>query len=269
MENMNKIWKINFIDGEDSRIKFTVHTLDDEEPIHEHEFIEIEYIAKGKIMHSINFEEEICNEGDFLFFYVGDKHAFKTVDETSIIINIAFDPKILGDMLLYNFIPMDKKIKNIIKLPEEEKKHCVDILYFMQQEDKNRREGYVRVLHGLLQVLVCILMRYGEYKEKYDDRIKQIIQNIEENPLIDIVTLSEKAGYCKDHVSRIFKDAVGMTVKEYINKKKMLKAYELLKNSNLSIEKIMEIIGIYNKTHFYNKFKKEFGKTPGEARKRM
>ena len=127
----------------------------------------------------------------------------------------------------------------------------------------------MRVLHGLLQVLVCILMRYGEYKEKYDDRIKQIIHNIDENPLIDIVTLSEKAGYCKDHVSRIFKDAVGMTVKEYINKKKMLKAYELLKNSNLSIEKIMEIIGIYNKTHFYNKFKKEFGKTPGEARKRM
>ena len=49
----------------------------------------------------------------------------------------------------------------------------------------------------------------------------------------------------------------------------MEEAKTMLTNTDLSIIQIMETLGFTNSTHFYELFKKQYGQTPGEYRKRQ
>lgn len=104
-------------------------------------------------------------------------------------------------------------------------------------------------------------------KKNFDDRIVKILKLIDQDCTINVTEIAAECGFCNNHVSKIFKEAMGISIKEYINKKRMEIAYNLAKNTDMSIEGIMEKIGLNNRTHFYNLFKKYVGKTPGQLRK--
>jgi YesN/AraC family two-component response regulator len=229
--------------------------------------MEIVYIIKGRTKQVINGKDYDCEEGDFLFFYVGDKHGFEPIGETSLI-NVAFDPKLMHHMELNRYFPIDKKIDCVVKLPRDDRIRAVSILRMMQYEYKSQKEGYICIVQNLLQSLVCILLRYGYYKSNFDERVQEMMRIITENCNISINEIVNVMGYSGGHLSRIFKTATGISIKDYINKSKMLKAYDLVKETGLSVEKVMEMVDLSNKTHFYKLFNKYIGKNPGECRKK-
>lgn len=69
-----------------------------------------------------------------------------------------------------------------------------------------------------------------------------------------------------NYVGRIFKHYEGLSVAEYINRFRLSKAREMLEREDLSINEIMERVGIVNQSYFYKLFKKQFGTTPKEYR---
>ena len=70
----------------------------------------------------------------------------------------------------------------------------------------------------------------------------------------------------KDYLSRIFKEETGMSIVDYIIKKKMNVACELLSTTNLSVSKVAECIGYTHMPYFSKLFKKETGMAPNEYR---
>ena len=81
---------------------------------------------------------------------------------------------------------------------------------------------------------------------RYIDRNYSEINNIKE--------ISEKLSYSEYYLAHIFKEKVGVTIKQYITEKKIAEAYNLIKNSNLSITEISDKLGYHNPTFFFTEF---------------
>jgi AraC-like DNA-binding protein len=62
---------------------------------------------------------------------------------------------------------------------------------------------------------------------------------------------------------------VGVSPMIYISRWRMAKAYQLLKNSNLSIEGIADGIGFSNTRTLSHAFKEYYGETPSQFRKKL
>ena len=71
------------------------------------------------------------------------------------------------------------------------------------------------------------------------------------------------------YLSRIFKNETGMTFNDYINKLRMEAALKLLKDNNLTMNDVSEMIGYGNTSYFLKKFKEFYGCTPTEYRKKQ
>ena len=261
---MSKKFEKDMLD-EQTGISILVSGGDDEEE-HYHEFMEIQYIEKGKIKQIINDKEYICKTGDFMFFYEGDKHSYFILEKTKLL-NVIFSSSLLDEMKLNKYFPMQKKIESKVNLPINETQWLISLIKIMQKENLTRHEGFQYILNNCLQTIVCILLRHGYSDDKFDDLTKKIINMIEEDCAISVADIARQCNFCPNYVSQIFKKNVGMTLKQYAIKKRFMKAYQLIKSTDLSVEQVMGMVNLSNKTHFYRMFKTYFGKTPKEVRK--
>jgi AraC-like DNA-binding protein len=75
------------------------------------------------------------------------------------------------------------------------------------------------------------------------------------------------AGMSPSHFSRTFRKVVGMSYQEYVNRKRIAKAKELLRTSPQSIAEIAAYVGFADNTGFGRIFKKVTGHTPSAYRK--
>lgn len=96
--------------------------------------------------------------------------------------------------------------------------------------------------------------------------VKSYIQNHYAQP-IKLEDMSEMAGFNAAYFSTMFKKETGQTLTEYILSVRMDKAKELLKNKEIKINDIPELIGIGDAKYFSRQFKKVNGLTPSQYRK--
>lgn len=107
--------------------------------------------------------------------------------------------------------------------------------------------------------------------DKYKKNIMQIIAYVEEH-LAQKVTLkmiAEAFGMSESYLSRTFKNETGMNLIGFINERKMKKAKELLKDDNYMIKDVAMQVGIDDQFYFNKVFKKSFGISPSEYRKKL
>ncbi len=99
--------------------------------------------------------------------------------------------------------------------------------------------------------------------------MENILQFINNN--IEKVTLSsaaEEFHVTSAHLSRLFKDNMGINFSDYVSDIKLIKASELMKeNTDLSIVDIANKLGYNTPSYFSSKFRDKFGVTPGMYKK--
>ena len=69
------------------------------------------------------------------------------------------------------------------------------------------------------------------------------------------------------YFSYVFKQITGRTFTEYLNYLRIMKAKELLTNSNKTVSGISYEVGFNDPAYFDRVFKKEVGMSPGKYRK--
>ncbi|HHW48168.1 MAG TPA: response regulator [Clostridiaceae bacterium] len=91
---------------------------------------------------------------------------------------------------------------------------------------------------------------------------KIIIENYRE----DITTkyLSDRLFLNQDYLGRIFKGETGMTVSDYVNKVRVKKAMELLKNPKYMVYEVARMVGFSDQHYFSTVFRKVTGLTPSQ-----
>ena len=99
-------------------------------------------------------------------------------------------------------------------------------------------------------------------------KLKEIIQEDYANPELTVKELASRMNFSINHVRKIFKEVTGGSVSDYINEYRYIKAKELLLETDLTVTKISESIGITNTNYFFTLFKKYSGLTPSQFRRR-
>lgn len=79
------------------------------------------------------------------------------------------------------------------------------------------------------------------------------------------ITLETLAHHCHLHpnyLCALFKSYTGQTLFDYLVRFRVETAAQLLKNEELSISSVCELVGIHSESHFYRKFKEIMGISP-------
>lgn len=85
---------------------------------------------------------------------------------------------------------------------------------------------------------------------------------------IDLNAISELLNMCPSHISNLFKKETGINFSSYLTEVRMESAKHLLQNSDTLIYEIAEATGYSNSGYFGKVFKKYFGITPEEYKKK-
>ena len=104
-----------------------------------------------------------------------------------------------------------------------------------------------------------------------DPRVRIVIDFMKANlqRKISLTDLAHEVNLSAAHVSRLFSIETGIPPSEYLIRLRMEKARHLLLTSLLSVKEIMAMTGYGNRGHFLQHFKRYFGLTPSEYRRRV
>lgn len=122
-----------------------------------------------------------------------------------------------------------------------------------------------------LSVFLQTVCRYVEERKNSHnvalrDQVLKLIDEHYRDGNLSLATLAEMCSVNPSYLSRFFKEQVGMTISDYINKYRIEKAKELLVREGTRQKLIAEQVGFCSITTFIRTFKKLEGVTPGMYR---
>ena len=81
--------------------------------------------------------------------------------------------------------------------------------------------------------------------------------------------LAQQAGISTNYFRTIFKERTGITIYDYTTQIRLEKAKELLKDERQKVKDIGVMVGYESSAHFGSLFRKKFGMTPNEYRRKI
>jgi YesN/AraC family two-component response regulator len=105
-------------------------------------------------------------------------------------------------------------------------------------------------------------------QKSYSLPVQKVITCIDTDITADLSlkTLAGILNVNSSYLSTLFKKETGITLTEYVNKKRVERAKLLLKNGNVQIQTVAQNCGILDVNYFTKIFKKHTGVTPREYR---
>ncbi|MEU6079919.1 helix-turn-helix transcriptional regulator [Streptomyces sp. NPDC047108] len=85
---------------------------------------------------------------------------------------------------------------------------------------------------------------------------------------LDLDAVAAHAGYSRFHFVRAFKAVYGQTPGQYLSRRRIERAEELLRTADLSVTEICTLVGFSSLGTFSTGFKKQTGLTPSEYRRK-
>lgn len=131
----------------------------------------------------------------------------------------------------------------------------------------------IHSLEAAMQFMPHIVKTYCRLVKKhstneYSSLVQKVIIKIDGDLTADLSlsSLAKMSNVSPSYLSGIFKREVGQPLTEYVNKKRIENAKNLLKSTNLQIQTVAQHCGILDLHYFSRMFKKYAGKTPTEYR---
>ena len=142
-------------------------------------------------------------------------------------------------------------------------------LIFLHTENHASKDIFVDMM--MRELIIRILQTetfktYNEHHELWitDNRIAFVIDFIKKNLHLQmsVKLLSDKACMSESTFFRIFKNMMGISPVEYINKERINLAVRLLRDPNIKIKEVMLQCGFESRSYFNRLFKSRFNSTP-------
>lgn len=264
-------------------IQYTTETRN--EDIHTHSFIELVYVIRGSCVHIIDGREYPMTDGCLLLINYKQKHSF-IINKQATYVNILIKPEIFGENLVQNdgmfsmlslkdFAEFRHTIHRdncFLKFDDPQKQRIEDIIAFMGEELDRAEEGYRLTVRSALHILFTMIFRKMSLPMKSEiysinmELLSYISVHCGEH--ITLERLARDCNYSPSHFSRAFKKFAGMTLTEFLDNVRMEKAKYLIESTQLPIGEIIANVGYGNPSRFHTLFKKKYGETPLQYRKR-
>lgn len=267
--------------SEEQLISIRKHTRFIEFPEHKHNYIEFNYVYKGKLTERIYDKKIDLQEGEIIFLNKDITHAIDRSSENDIIINFIIRPEffdfILGlsenDNIIFNFLLKSMYLNN----------NNGEYLYFKVSDEKYIQEILEKVITEiyspsimsstsiklLVGLLIVELIKNPDKIEAYSKdthenlMIFKVLKYIDNNyataTLFEISQILNQPHY---KISKLIKKHTNMTFKSILQEKRLNVAQQLLNETDISVVEIISLVGYENLTYFYKIFKAKYGYTP-------
>lgn len=284
---MYKFEKNYFLNPQENiRVEKKTLKQEQEQFPHTTEFVELVYILEGSTLQSIDGKQFSAAKGDMLFVNYNQVHTFK--GETDVqYVDILFTPSFMSDELLntesifeifsislFNeFVYEDSEALQKVSFSGTAAIEVEMIIRAMLMEFEEKKTGYISILTGYMRVLFSKLLRRLKGKEEigtaYMNAITPDLMEYIDRHCYEKMSLSElaqKCFYTPAYFSKAFKKYCGQSLSEYVKKKRMTYAMELLETSKHTVSEISEMVGYNDRAFFYKVFKETVGMSPSEYR---
>lgn len=143
-------------------------------------------------------------------------------------------------------------------------RHIKDIFY----ASRNYKAWEYAMIGYLLLLLSCMIHSTEAVKPFHQHYLSKAVEYINQNYMhpVTVEQIAGIVGIDRTYLYRIFQKALGVSVKEYIDKLRQEKARELLSTTNSSIASICSAVGYGSSARFSKKFRSIYGITPSEYR---
>ncbi len=255
----------------------------DEGNYHSHDYLELAYILSGQGKYRIEDEIYPIKEGDLLILNPGVRHEFLGSPDIDVPTTEFFvacsDLQLPG--YAANFLPVPDG-GNILHTTGELRQKLFKICSSMEAENAVCKEGrYFMMKAYLMQMLLLVIREQCEPMEqakgcsfesvnkKYV--VEQMVSYFEDhyNEKISLDRIAENMYLSPFYISKIFKSETGDTPIRHLINIRLEKAKELLENGYQgSIQEVAATVGYEDAYHFSKLFKKHYGMSPSQVRKK-
>lgn len=257
---------------------------------HRHDYLEIAMLARGSCLHEWQGVEVRLVPGDLFVVVPGECHAYRIEGDT-VIYNCLFYPASLGSD--WEGLQSDPALRHMLGLEPSRPDRTTrqDVLHLgrmglesmeriwmdMVLECRDRPMGHATARKALLlQLLVRIARAWhssrAESHSGYDARRNLLVRAIAaiDSHVTDSFSLEALASRCHvstGHFRKRFRELTGLSPLEYINRRRIAMAQELLRNPDLTVADVAEAVGIPDTNYFSRMFRRLAGETPSRYRK--
>lgn len=251
--------------------------------VHRHPEIELSYCLRGWFEMSIDNQKYILQQGDIAVVNPMSSHEFFGADSACEKITIEVGPVFLGEH--FDLFLRTNASGYVFRLKCEESKdevyqELITCLEKTAQVYNQRPDFYsLHIKSNIYKISALILQLIARQKlgavdtknlrdiEKIDRALNFIYNNYAEN--LSIETVSEACGYSKSNFCKIFRNVVGDTFHNVLNQHRIEIACLHLKEENVSVDKLSQMVGFADAKSFCRVFKKVMGETSGSFKKRI
>lgn len=265
-----------------------------ETKMHKHDFFEFMYVSRGTAHIRIENDDFSYSTGDVCLLNRNTMHMETDISDADIYY-IAIEPQMLinwpnsihppfrGKGILSAFFKANFSEKAAYKKDYVNFSALCDCSLREPVEEiitafSEKRVGYNFDIYSSLSRFFAMLETEKNYKTAHvnlgHNKDSLMVENakriiFERHGCIQRQELAKQLNYSNEHLSRIFKNLTGYTLKYYCQQMQMQEAARLLQSTNLPISQISTSLGYENRTHFYKVFRNIFQATPAEYRAKI
>lgn len=174
--------------------------------------------------------------------------------------------------------PLLDSLPEIVHIPGMDRGSTLwHLVALIDAEIRHSRSLSGPVVDRLTEVLFLQLLREfvagveapeGYIAALHDHRLSRALRMIHRSPEKDwsLETIAEAVCMSRATLARRFKEAVGTAPIEYLTQWRLLRAHDLVKHSDASLERIAEQVGFASAQTLARSFKRRFGYTPSMLR---
>ncbi len=269
------------IDGIDVHLCFSCRSA-----FHSHDFLELAYVKEGEARHELNGVETVVNKGDFFILDYDASHGYTTTGNGRLaVINCLFHPDFIDKslqkcknfndvvnsyMLKYNYSTVNISPANYIFHDADGK--ILAILERMLEEYEAKHSGWREIMRCHLIEIIILTMRLRTPAASVcqDSLCAHIIEyahsHLTEHNILGQV--AKEVNFSIPHLSRRFKEIMGIPFSEYLSNMRIERCCRLLANTDKRITEVAQLSGYSDMKFFGAVFKKKMGITPREFKSR-
>lgn len=253
--------------------------------MHKHDFYELVYVYEGEFIQQIESEKLLMHTGDLCLIPPGVHHSLD-ICNYSIVLNILitevrFKNIIFNELKADNLISAfflgnvySENVNNFILFHTNGDRQIQDLILDLCLEQINQEDYYRYMINADILKLLGLLLRNYEktcdvprIRRRKDSENFRILQYIEQNyQTLTLHELADHFHYSAQHMSHRLKQITGVSFTEYLLRKRMKIAADLLTNTSVKVKTIGENAGYQSQEHFIRTFRKYYGVTPGAYR---
>ncbi len=252
---------------------------------HCHEFLELTYILRGRVLHCLDGQEVELKAGDYFIVDYGSRHSYQNTDgEGFDNLDCLFLPELIDPVLkgtkslraLLEHYLLHFNMQALVQNPahmvfEDSDGSVLRLIERMKEESEIRGAGYTEFLRCyLVEILLHTMRRLDDAQAAATgqdvSRFLTEYVRLHYMEAINLQDLAKRLNYSLPYVSKRFKEDMGIPFVTYLQNYRVMEGCRLLSCSKRTLEEITRMVGYRDVKFFSSLIKRHTGLSPRSFR---